>query len=97
MEPFEAEARARGFRVVAGLDEAGRGPLAGPVVAAAVVLPAKGRLKGINDSKKLSAEQREEMFSLLGEKALAMGVKNVKTQERYTRLRERLTSSPSPR
>ena len=81
MEPFEAEARARGFRVVAGLDEAGRGPLAGPVVAAAVVLPAKGKLKGINDSKKLSAAQREEMFSLLGEKALAMGVGIVEVEE----------------
>jgi ribonuclease HII len=81
VEPFEAQARARGFRVIAGLDEAGRGPLAGPVVAAAVVLPAKGKLKGVDDSKKLSAEQREEMFSLLGEKALAMGVGIIDVQE----------------
>jgi ribonuclease HII len=81
VEPFEAEARARGFRVIAGLDEAGRGPLAGPVVAAAVVLPERGKLKGVNDSKKLSAGQREEMFSLLGEKALAMGVGIVDVQE----------------
>jgi len=81
VEPFEAEARARGFRVIAGLDEAGRGPLAGPVVAAAVVLPEKGKLKGVDDSKKLSAEQREEMFSLLREKALATGVGIVDVQE----------------
>jgi len=81
VEPFEAEARARGFRVIAGLDEAGRGPLAGPVVAAAVVLSEKGRLKGVDDSKKLSAEQREEMFSLLREKALAAGVGIVDVQE----------------
>jgi len=81
VEPFEAEIRARGFRVIAGLDEAGRGPLAGPVVAAAVVLPEKARLKGVDDSKKLSAGQREEMFSLLREKALAMGVGIVDVQE----------------
>ena len=81
MEPFEAEVRARGFRVIAGLDEAGRGPLAGPVVAAAVVLPEKGKLKGVDDSKKLSAGQREKMFSLLREKALAMGVGIVDVQE----------------
>jgi len=81
VEPFEAEIRARGFRVIAGLDEAGRGPLAGPVVAAAVVLPEKARLKGVDDSKKLSAGQREEMFSLLREKALAVGVGIVDVQE----------------
>jgi ribonuclease HII len=81
VEPFEAEVRARGFRVIAGLDEAGRGPLAGPVVAAAVVLPERGRWKGVDDSKKLSAGQREEMFSLLLEKALAVGVGIVEAQE----------------
>lgn len=81
MEPFEAKVRARGFRVIAGLDEAGRGPLAGPVVVAAVVLQEKGKLKGVDDSKKLSAGQREEMFSLLREKALAVGVGIVDVQE----------------
>jgi len=81
MEPFEAEVRAQGFRVIAGLDEAGRGPLAGPVVAAAVVLPAKRSLKGIDDSKKLSAGQREEIFSLLQAKARALGIGIVEARE----------------
>lgn len=81
MEPFEEGMRARGFRVIAGLDEAGRGPLAGPVVAAAVVLPKRARLKGVDDSKKLSAGQREEAFSLLNEKARAVGVGIVEAHE----------------
>ena len=81
MEPFEAEVRIRGFRVVAGLDEAGRGPLAGPVVAAAVVLPPKGKWTGVDDSKKLSPAQRENIFPLLLEKALGVGVGIVEAQE----------------
>ena len=81
MEPFEAAVRARGFRVIAGLDEAGRGPLAGPVVAAAVVLPQKGKWTGVDDSKKLSAGQREKIFPLLFEKALGVGVGIVDAQE----------------
>ncbi len=81
MEPFEAEVRAQGFQVVAGLDEAGRGPLAGPVVAAAVVLPETGKWEGVDDSKKLSAGQREEVFSLLLEKARAVGIGIVEAQE----------------
>ena len=81
MEPFEAEVRTRGFRVIAGLDEAGRGPLAGPVVAAAVVLPPKGKWTGVDDSKKLTAGQREKIFPLLFEKALGVGVGIVEAQE----------------
>lgn len=61
-EPFEEEARGQGFQVIAGLDEAGRGPLAGPVVAAAVVFPNIRSMKGIDDSKALSAEQRERDY-----------------------------------
>lgn len=81
MEPFEAGVQARGFRVIAGLDEAGRGPLAGPVVAAAIVLPKRARLQGVDDSKKLSAGQREEAFSLLNEKARAVGIGIVEAHE----------------
>jgi ribonuclease HII len=81
VEPFEAEVRTRGFRVIAGLDEAGRGPLAGPVVAAAVVLPPKGNWTGVDDSKKLSPGQREKIFPLLYEKALGVGVGIVEAQE----------------
>ncbi|MBI4496081.1 MAG: ribonuclease HII [Deltaproteobacteria bacterium] len=74
MKPFERQIRAQGFRAVAGLDEAGRGPLAGPVVAAAVILPPQGRWRGINDSKLLSAPEREKAYGLLTEKASGMGV-----------------------
>lgn len=81
MEPFEEEIRAQGFKIIAGLDEAGRGPLAGPVVAAAVVLPPVERLKGINDSKKLTAAKREELFSLLLQKAPAVGIGIVEVEE----------------
>ena len=81
MDPFEKEIRAEGFKLVAGLDEAGRGPLAGPVVAAAVVLPARVRLPGVDDSKKLSAGQREETFSLLEKRASAIGIGIVEAEE----------------
>lgn len=63
----EREARAEGWRAVAGIDEAGRGPLAGPVVAAAVILPKKVRLQGLDDSKKLSRARREDLFAELRE------------------------------
>lgn len=71
---FEELAVRRGYRAVAGVDEAGRGPLAGPVVAAAVILPAGVELPGIDDSKKLSAAKRDELFTLIGERAIAVGV-----------------------
>ncbi len=74
MEAFEQRLRAQGFRVIAGLDEAGRGPWAGPVVAAAVVLPPKKKWMGLDDSKKLSPEQREKIFSLLLKREAAVGV-----------------------
>lgn len=63
-----------GRRYVAGADEAGRGCLAGPVVAAAVVLPPDARLPGLDDSKALSADQRERVFGLVRAHALAVGV-----------------------
>lgn len=81
MEPFEKEIRAEGFKLVAGLDEAGRGPLAGPVVAAAVVLPTRVRLPGVDDSKRLSAKQREESFSLLQKSASTIGIGIVEAEE----------------
>ncbi len=80
-EPYEREIRAKGFGRIAGLDEAGRGPLAGPVVAAAVILPLRTRLPGVDDSKRLSAKQREECFALLQEKASAIGVGIVEAEE----------------
>ncbi len=62
---------------VAGVDEAGRGPLAGPVVAAAVILPPDALIEGINDSKKLSEKKREELFDVIREKALAYSIYSV--------------------
>jgi ribonuclease HII len=71
---FEAMARRRGFRAVAGIDEAGRGPLAGPVVAAAVILPEEFDLPGLNDSKQISGKKRDQLYPLIHEQALAVGV-----------------------
>ncbi len=62
-EPFERGAREAGCRCIAGVDEAGRGPLAGPVVAAAVVLPEAHAIEGLQDSKRLSAAQRDRVYA----------------------------------
>lgn len=62
---FESQARRRGARIIAGLDEAGRGPLAGPVVAAAVVFEGRGFPAGLNDSKKLSPADRERLYDII--------------------------------
>ena len=70
---FEREAWAQGLELVAGVDEAGRGPLAGPVSVAAVILPHELELPHLNDSKKLSPERREELFAEIQEKALVIG------------------------
>ncbi len=74
MRLHERDAYRRGFRFICGIDEAGRGPLAGPVVAAAVVLPKTVHLPGITDSKKLSAEQREDFCGKIRPRALAIGI-----------------------
>lgn len=71
---LENELRKAGKRCIAGVDEAGRGPLAGPVVAAAVVLPEGFDLPGIDDSKKLSAERREELFDAIITQSVSWGV-----------------------
>ena len=70
---FETEAGAPSV-LVCGVDEAGRGPLAGPVVAAAVILPEQFDLSGLDDSKKLSEKERERLFPLIRAQALAIGV-----------------------
>ncbi len=70
----ERAALERGFTVVAGIDEAGRGPLAGPVVAAAVILQTGDCLDGVRDSKQMTPEQRATCFDLIRERALAVGV-----------------------
>ena len=67
MEDWEHQLRQQGYRTVAGVDEAGRGPLAGPVVAGAIVLPENGDFEGLNDSKKLSEAQRDYFYEKLTE------------------------------
>jgi ribonuclease HII len=71
---FEELALRQGYVSVAGVDEAGRGALAGPVVASAVVFPTGAEIPGINDSKKLTPGKRDELFGLIIEKAVAVGV-----------------------
>lgn len=71
---FENQAHIDGYKIVCGVDEAGRGPLAGPVYAAAVILPEGLDALGINDSKKLSEKKRDALFDLITEKAAAYGI-----------------------
>ena len=70
----ENEVRAKGFRYICGVDEAGRGPLAGPVCAAAVILRDNQIIEGVNDSKKLSEKKREALFDVIREEALAYSI-----------------------
>jgi len=71
---YENLARISGHSLIGGVDEAGRGPLAGPVVAAAVILPKVVDLPGVRDSKKMTAKAREEAFSLIHKQALSTGI-----------------------
>ncbi len=71
---YENEAYGRGYQYVCGVDEAGRGPLAGPVCAAAVILPKGLIIDGVNDSKKLTEIKREALFDVICEKALAYSI-----------------------
>lgn len=68
---IENNAKAKGYNLVCGVDEAGRGPLAGPVCAAAVILPENCEIEGLNDSKKLSEKKREALYDVITEKATA--------------------------
>lgn len=74
MNLFENELHAKGYQFIAGVDEAGRGPLMGPVVAGAAILPADFKLLGLNDSKQLSEAKRNEFYDYIVENALAWGV-----------------------
>ncbi len=74
MLEFERELYSKGITLIAGVDEAGRGPLCGPVVAAAVILNPNEKIAGVNDSKKLTEKRREELFSVIKEKAIAYSV-----------------------
>lgn len=74
MWEYENTCFAQGYSMVCGVDEAGRGPLAGPVCAAAVILPPNLEIPGLNDSKKLSDKKRRELYPVIQEKALAYGI-----------------------
>ena len=71
---FENEKRALGYKFICGCDEAGRGPLCGPVVAAAVILPEGEIIEGLNDSKKLTEKKRERLYDEIISRALAYGI-----------------------
>lgn len=74
MLAYEKKLYAQGISLIAGVDEVGRGPLAGPVVAAAVILPKNCKIKGLNDSKKIPKKKHEEIFQAVKDNALAIGV-----------------------
>ncbi len=78
---YEHKAYDSGFKCVCGIDEAGRGPLAGPVFAAAVVLPVDCEIPGLNDSKKLTEKKREALFEVIIEKAVAYSVASASEKE----------------
>lgn len=81
MTAEESSLRQQGYTYIAGIDEVGRGPLAGPVVAAAVILPVHFHLLGINDSKTLSKKKREQYFDYISEHAIATSVGIVQAEE----------------
>lgn len=78
---IENSAREKGFSLICGVDEAGRGPLAGPVCAAAVILPEGLEIEGLNDSKKLSHIKREKLYDIIIEKAVAYGIAFASVEE----------------
>ena len=78
---LENEIYDSGVTLLCGVDEAGRGPLAGPVYAAAVVLPRGCEIPGLNDSKKLTEKRREELYDMICEKALSYGIARAEVEE----------------
>ena len=77
---YEKLAIEKGFKTICGIDEAGRGPLAGPVYAAAVILPLDLEIDGLNDSKKLTEKKREALFDIICEKAISYSI-GIATEE----------------
>ena len=78
---YEISAKEQGYKFVCGVDEAGRGPLAGPVCAAAVILPEGAVIEGLNDSKKLSEKKREALFDVVKDTAIAWSVAFASVEE----------------
>ena len=78
---YEKKLYKENISLIAGVDEVGRGPLVGPVVAAAVILPKNYKLEGLNDSKKLSEKKREKLFPIIMKDAIAVGIGEVSAEE----------------
>ena len=78
---YEENALQKGYKYICGVDEAGRGPLAGPVCAAAVILPVDTVIEGVNDSKKLSEKKREALFDVIKEQALSYSIAFASVEE----------------
>ena len=78
---YEREAWAEGYETVCGVDEAGAGPLMGPVYAAAVILPRECEIEGLNDSKKLTEKKREALFDIILNAAIAYGIARIEAAE----------------
>ena len=85
IKKIEEELYLKGTTSIAGIDEAGRGPLAGPVVVACVVMPRDSMIEGVNDSKKVSEKKREKLYDLIIEEALGYGV-GIMSQEEIDRI-----------
>lgn len=81
LKEYERKYYALGYKYIAGTDEAGRGPLCGPVVAAAVILPEDFELKGLTDSKKLTEKKREEFYPIIMKEAISVGVSIIEADE----------------
>ncbi len=74
LKKYEEELRKKGFKYICGIDEAGRGPLAGPVVVASVIMPENSMIEGVNDSKKVSEKKREKLYDLILGEAISYGI-----------------------
>ena len=74
LKQYECELRSKGYKYICRIDEAGRGPLAGPVVVASVIMPENSMIEGVNDSKKVSEKKREKLYDLILSEAISYGV-----------------------
>lgn len=81
LKQHELELREKGFKTICGIDEAGRGPLAGPVVVASVIMPEDSMIEGINDSKKISEKKREKLYDQIIEEAISYGISIIGQEE----------------
>ena len=81
LKEHENELRKYGFKTICGIDEAGRGPLAGPVVVASVIMPEDSMIEGVNDSKKISEKKREKLYDQIIEEAISYGISIIGQEE----------------